>query len=735
MKIDVIVKRKLHYEDFFGIYAVDVVNKDKDKIKEFNDYNNISIKGETHELNIGDSYTVEIEKDESSKYKGSYILKNISQKEPITVEEQKRFLSSILTKRQVKNIFEHYNNNENIIELISENKFDYESIKGIGEKTYKKISDKVLYNLKASKALSFFHQFGVSYNTTIKLVQSYGGSELAISRVEENPYILTELDGIGFLRADEIALAMNHDKESSHRIKSCIYYVLNEESFNGHTWIGERQLINKAVSLLDINRELVKATLKEGIDELLNIDGKYALRVIYEAEQSVVRFINKKLNSSNKVFENTEIELFLNNYSKENNIKLTEEQTKFFYNWNENDLSILIGSGGTGKTFLLNILLKMLEGKNKRSSLLAPTGRASRVMSDYTGYTASTIHRRIGLKNALSLPKYYIGEDVILIDETSMCDIPLINMLFTSIMNPNAKILFIGDDFQLPSVGVGNFLNDIINSGIVTLSRLTHSFRQKDNGILEVATNVRNNNKFLNHSDDGKFTFGDDCLFHMVDQKYISSGYSHYYKKALEKYRPEEIIILTPTRKGNLGTVSINKEIQKIANPPSRMKKEKSFGKKDKITFRVGDIVMNEVNMYDVQTVSGDYTSIYNGDIGNIIDIDNDNRLFIVDFEGIHIEVTFINFVRSMSHAWAITKHKAQGGQYPIVISIIDKSAKFQLNANLLYTAFSRAQKYMVVLGQAETVNYAMDKFANMSRRSFVGDLLLHTVTKTEGDI
>src|SRR5690606_20334602 len=222
---------------------------------------------------------------------------------------------------------------------------------------------------------------------------------------------------------------------------------------------------------------------------------------------------------------------------------------------------------------------------------------------------------------------------------------------------------------------------------------------------------VREGKSFLNDSADGRVVFGKDCVFWMTDQQYIRDGVLKNYKNVIKRFDQDDVVILSPTSKGKLGTIELNKEVQKIANPASPNKKEKAVGKKDNPTiFRVGDSVMNTVNTYDIDTVDGGVADIFNGDTGKIIDIDEAEKVFIVEIDGIKVKMKFANVLTNLVHAWVTTIHKSQGSQYKVVIVISDKSMAYQLNANLLYTGFSRAKDYMLVLGQAQTINRAIKK-------------------------
>lgn len=730
---------KLLYFDedkFYGIYGVEVHKEDVHKVR-LNRWKNISIKGNMPKLNIGEEYTVDVKYDKEAKYPATYILEAIKPKEITKIENQKEFLSTLLTETQVENIYSFYKEDEDIIKLIQNDEFNYRAIKGIGEKSYTKMKDKILKNLGMSEILTFCGKYGIKFSVVGKLLELYKNASIVIQRIEKNPYEITSVNGVGFKKADEIARAIGYDLLSPHRIDAALVYIVEEENANGHSWIDYKKLLNKAIELLDIPKENIEARLRAEPEGLENIDGRITKRVIYKTESLIAkRMINIK-KQSRKLFDDDELEKLLNEYCERNNIQLEEEQRQFFFNWNENNISFLIGYGGSGKTYLQKILLHLIDKKKLSVALLSPTGKASKVQSAYTGREASTIHRRVSYiqKEDDDDEKGFGGikEDVIIVDEASMCDIFILARFFKSIEKENAKILFVGDDFQLPSVGVGNFLYDSIHSGCVQISKLKKVFRQSEGGILDIATKVRNGQSFLGENYEGRFQFGKDCVFWLVDQDYIKDGVISNYKNVIKKFDKDDVIVLSPTNKGALGTVVLNKEIQAIVNPPSPDKKEKSFGKNDnKVTFRVGDSVMNTVNTYNTYTVNGSMANIFNGDSGKIIDIDEEKKLFVIDFDGIIVKLTFDNVRDKLVHSWCLSIHKSQGGSFKVVIVIIDKSMKFQLNANLIYTGFSRAQQYMLVLGQANAINYGIRKFANIERRSFLKELLIEFDEKIE---
>lgn len=715
-------------EDYYGIYRCDVNLDDIKKITEkewtLTRYGNISFKGFCPSLEIGAEYLATIKADTASTYAGSYILESIKQDKPITVEQQRDFLKSILTESQSQNIFEVYNNGEDIIGMIQDGTFDYQSVKGLGDKTFEKLREKVLTNLDMSEILAFLSKYGIKYNMIAKLVKEYKNPQIVIDKINKNPYLLTEIKGVGFKKADEIAKAVGHEMTSKFRIDSCFRYIIGEENMNGNSWIAHKQLTNRAVELLNIPKKLIDEALVNGAEGILCKDERYTTKVVYEAEKYVARKLTEYRSRSRKLFTDEELNEFLDDYCATHGVELEENQRQFFFDWNENSVMLLIGGGGMGKSWLQRILLELIDTRNLRTALLAPTGKASKVMQGYTGRDASTIHRKAGVFDNEEEANKDITEDVIIVDESSMCDIFILAKFFNAITNTSARVLFVGDDFQLPSVGVGNFLYDVIHSNSVPVSKLKKVFRQANGGILEVATKVREGTKFLNDTDSGRIVFGKDCVFHLVDQQYVRDGILHHYKNVVKRFNPDDVVVLSPTKKGKLGTVEINKELQKIVNPKSATKKEKEFGKKEKILYRVGDAVMNTVNTYEIETIDGGVADIFNGDTGKIVDIDEVQKAVIVDFEGIVVKVRFENVLNSLLHCWATTIHKSQGSQYKVVIVVIDKSMKYQLNANLIYTGISRAKDFLLVLGQAEAVNHGIAKFANMERRSFLQEMI-----------
>lgn len=731
IELDVVVKRQVfaNEDTSYYIYGAIPANKDGENLVELNKYGNISFKGFTPKLDMNTTYTVQLTVDKKSNFKGSYNLEGIKQKRPEVGEQQKDFLETILTETQVKNIYDEYEMKDDIISMIEKNEFDYQKVKGLGEKSFEKLREKVLNNLHMSEVLIFLAKYNIKYSSIKGLIKQFVHPLVVIDKIKNNPYLLTEVKGIGFIKADSIAKSVGFDLESPLRINSAIRYIIKQENLSGHCWIARKRLLSKAVELLSLKKHFIIDILDETHDlNILESKGRFTTLEIYKAENIIAEtMINLNKHSKLKIFEtDEELSEALDSYCELHNVELEKNQRDFFFNFNNNAISLLVGGGGMGKTWILKILLDLIDQHKVGTpkALLSPTGKASKVLSKNTERPASTIHRKISARGGQE--KVRIFENIVIIDESSMCDVMLVADLMEAIAESDVKVLFVGDDFQLPSVGVGNFLYDILQSGIITVSRLKKVFRTKDGGILEVSTNIREGKKFLNDYDTGVVRIGKNAIFHLVDSDFTLDGVKHYHERLLKKYTDEEILVLSPTKKNQFGVARLNKELQEIVNPERRGLNEKAYGKEEnEVIFRVGDMVMNVDNTYDVKTINGGTANVYNGDVGRILDIDEGRKIFIIDYgDDIVTETPFDLIFTSIIHSTAMTVHKSQGSQSPVVIVVLDKSMKYQLNANLLYTAVSRAQEYLIVIGDAKTINFAMSKFTNMERRSFLQELL-----------
>ena len=744
IRVKIVPNRELFRDDDTGfkIYSADV--READGEVEYNNYGNISVKGDNlPDFNIGSLYDIDIAKNPRDKYKGSYNMVKSHYVKPQTEEEQWKFLSMIVTENQYVNISKVYSAEEDkIIDIITNDEFDYERVDGYGEITYSSLKEKVKLNMDVSEALAYFSEYEVSYNLVKRLVSKYGSAEVAIKEVEKNPYSIVEKNGFGFIMADELAMKLGIPKDSPHRIRTCMEYVLDEISSNGDIWLDRKKLYNKMKKLLKIKKPEIEAVMDEENENVFCYDDRYATMRNARNEIRLAFMLSKKMLKEEPLLSNHEYDPdgFIERFEDKNKVTLSDQQKEFLYDINKTNLMFLIGNAGSGKSFLQKVVINIAEELDLSYALLAPTGKASRVLKNYTGREAYTIHKKIGFGGFEEVES--IPEDIILVDEASMADINIATKLM-SVVRDGRLVIFIGDDAQIPSVGEGNFLYDCINFDKTPMVKLDKIFRQKESGMLDAITRTRKGRAFLNTTTVNNQRLGNNFEFrHMMKEQIVDNLLESYEKMLGSGHAVEDIGVLTPTNIGDVGTIEINRQIQERVNPQggTYLKDEHTFGNKgNERTLRVGDYVMNTENMYDATvTNKAETINVFNGECGTIIAVNENSKEIIVDFEGNHVLFSFSEAMKKLSHAWAISIHKSQGSQYKIVLIVVDSSATYQLNLNLLYTAMSRAQDYLGVFGQARTYNRALHKLASFSRNSFLNEFLdisYKIIEDSEGEI
>lgn len=697
----------------FGIYVCD---KSKlDRSFKLNNKGEFTIKGNVPSLLLHVEYNVTLKEQHDSRFGTGYEILSLYQ-DVSDKNSQRKYLESILTPNQVVEIYNAYPK-QDVIQLIKNDKFDVDKVKGLGKKNFGKIKGKILDNLEMQEALAHLSQYQISNKIIMRLVKHFKSAKLLIQKLEENPYNLLAVRGIGFLKADAIALNMGYDKQGEHRIRSAIQFMVEEEQKNGHTYVTKVNLIESVYQLLYIDKELIEEYLVD-TDSILVVGEKVTTNKVYQAEKYVSERLKDILENSTEL--DFDVDKFIQEQEKKHDIKLTDQQKSFFYNVQKYNVNFLIGYAGCGKSMLQKLLIEMLEELHKSYLLLAPTGKAAKVLSKYTSRDAITIHRAIGLGEDNEEKTISIGDEFIIVDESSMCDVQLTSALMNRLEHENVRVLFIGDPFQIPSVNCGNFLHDSIESGILPVTKLDTVFRQKDGGILDIVTKIRTGERFIGNSETGIYEFGDNAIVASVPQDKMEGGYKYYYNELLKKYKQEDIMMLSATKKGDLGTVTINQRIQSIVNPDETTKQVK-YGKE--IVFKSGDLVLNTKNTYRIMNIHEHEVSIVNGDTGRIKTIDMEEKEMIVDFGFDTIPISFTKLDQIL-HSWCMTGHKSQGSSARAVVVIADKAHKFYLTANLLYTMCTRPEERLIILCQADVINFAMRKIANLSRNTFLKDML-----------
>lgn len=609
-------------------------------------------------------------------------------------------------------------------------------VKGISEKMAMAISEQVEEKKEMRQAMMFLQEYGISMSLAVKIYQEYGPRLYTV--IKENPYQLADdISGVGFKMADEIAKRVGIFTDSDFRIKSGVLYTLLQATGNGHTYLPETDLLSQASELLRVEPQSIEKHLMDmQIDKRLVIRESEGVRVVYASqyyymEMGVARMLHD-LNIRGREPEE-KIRKKLLQIQKEESIELDEKQVQAVVEAVNSGLLIITGGPGTGKTTTINTIIRYFESEEMEILLAAPTGRAAKRMTEATGYEARTIHRLLEISgmpgDERSIGMHFerneenpLDADAVIIDETSMVDIHLMQSLLKAV-NPGTRLILVGDVNQLPSVGPGNVLKDVIEAGCFNVVMLTRIFRQASQSDIVVNAHKINAGETVplgKKSNDFLFIKRDDP--NMIINAMIT-----LVQKKLPGYvgaDPYDIQIMTPMRKGALGVERLNTILQEYLNPPDKSKLEKESGG---VTFRVGDKVMQIKNNYNIEwEVRNKYgipvdkgTGIYNGDIGIIREINLFAELVTVEFdEGRMVEYSFKQ-MEELELAYAITIHKSQGSEYPAVVIPIFSGPKMLMTRNLIYTAVTRARACVCLVGVPEVFQAMVDN--EMEQRRYSG--------------
>lgn len=609
-------------------------------------------------------------------------------------------------------------------------------VKGVSEKMAMSISEQVEEKKEMRQAMMFLQEYGISMNLAVKIYQEYGPKLYTV--VKENPYQMADdIPGVGFKMADEIAKRAGIYTDSDFRIKCGVLYALLQSTGNGHTYLPEEELLNQSVELLKVPRESIgKHLMDMQMDKRLIIRETESGRIVYASqyyymEMNIARMLHD-LNIRGRAVE-SEMRQKLAAIQKQESIELDEKQSQAVLEAVNSGLLIITGGPGTGKTTTINTIIRYFESEEMEILLAAPTGRAAKRMTEATGYEARTIHRLLEITgmpdDERSVGMHFerneenpLDADAVIIDETSMVDIHLMQALLRAI-NPGTRLILVGDVNQLPSVGPGNVLRDVIESGCFNVVKLTRIFRQASQSDIVVNAHKINAGEVVPL---GKKS--NDFLFiKREDPNQIINAMITLVQKKLPGYvgaDPFEIQIMTPMRKGVLGVDRLNTILQEYLNPPDKAKMEKETGG---VIFRTGDKVMQIKNNYNIEwEVRNKYgiptetgCGIYNGDIGIISEINLFAELVTVEFdEGRMVEYSFKQ-LEELELAYAITIHKSQGSEYPAVVIPIFSGPRMLMTRNLIYTAVTRARQCVCLVGVPEVFQSMVNN--EMEQRRYSG--------------
>lgn len=619
-------------------------------------------------------------------------------------------------------------------------------IKGISGKKAQDIAYQFEEKRDLRDAMIFLSQYGINGTLAVKLYKVYEDEIYYI--IKQNPYKLSEdVRGIGFKTADEIARKVGIEKDSEFRIKSAVEYILYLNAEKGNTYMKVMDLFNETKFLLDIEIEndYFETLLSNMvIDRRIKIEHStdVYLNYYYKVEAEVAkRLLSINASVADLNYEKSTVEDF-EKFFKEKNILLDEMQLLFIKKSIENGVSILTGGPGTGKTTTINGIIQFFGAKNLKISLAAPTGRAAKRMSEATGYEAKTIHRLLEVngvvndKDASSHGEFLRNEenpletDVVIVDEMSMVDISLFNSLLKAIPL-NCRLVMVGDIDQLPSVGPGNVLHDIIASEKFSTVKLEKIFRQAmESDIVKNAHKVNNGEKIKLDNKSSDFFFIEES-----DAMHITARIWRLLSQKLPKYvdaKTSDIQVITPMKKGNLGTYKLNEDLQRALNPKAINKKEyelpngKILREHDKVMQNKNDYKLDWIikGMYDIPIETG--KGVFNGDIGEVIEIDKLNKKVEVLYdENRYVKYEFTD-LDEIELAYAITIHKSQGSEYPAVVIPILDVPRLLSNRNLLYTAITRAKKCVVIVGSEKALNYMIQNKNEVRRQTGLCEKLIN---------
>lgn len=610
-------------------------------------------------------------------------------------------------------------------------------IKGISEKKAREIGEQVIEKSQMQNAMIFLSQYGISLSLGIKIYNQYQDSLYRV--LKENPYRLAEdIQGVGFRIADEIAARIGIRVDSEYRVRSGLYYALSQAASQGHLYLPKQELLDRTGELLGIETDTLDKYLMD-----MAIDRKIVIKELRQPghEPSVAVYTSQsyflELNTArmlqelNIVCASDEASILRRaaQIEKISGITLDSGQRRAVAQAVKNGLMILTGGPGTGKTTTINTMIRYFEGEGLEISLAAPTGRAAKRMKEATGHEASTIHRLLELSGAADESSADVRfernadnpleADVVIIDEMSMVDIYLMHALLSAIV-PGTRLILVGDMHQLPSVGPGSVLKDMILSDAFPVVRLEKIFRQaQESDIVVNAHRIQRGEQVVldNHSRDFFFLQREDI---QVIQKVILTLISRKLPGYVDA-KPQDIQVLTPMRKGPLGVERLNELLQKYLNPPSPEKAEKETAGG---IFREGDKVMQIKNNYQLEwEIRGQHgiavqkgMGVFNGDLGTVSSINPFAELLTVEYEeGRFAEYTFRQ-LDELELAYAITIHKAQGSEYPAVVIPLLGGPRMLMTRNLLYTAVTRAKKCVVLTGSASTFQAMIDNQTEENR-------------------
>lgn len=702
----------------------------------------ITIVGYLPFINVGDTIKVVGKMVEHQEYGEQFKVDTFEKQMPQTTEALERYLANGTIKgvgpATARKIIETFG--DDTINVMKFEPSKLAQIRGISEDKAIEISDSFLENWEVWQIVGFLDKFGIGPQNAETIYKALGIN--AIEQIQSNPYILVDLvNKVNFNQIDKMALDIGIEYNNEKRIRSGVKHALLLTTYNGHCAVIYENLLKFVHELLGVREDeiedvLINMKVKNDIviEEREGYEWVY-LYQYYQAEKNVAekliqldKYKNiKKISKFEKELEITEAK---------SNIELSKEQKEAIKQINNNNVCVITGGPGTGKTTIIKAIIDLYKHNEMKPVLCAPTGRAAKRMTETTGIEAKTLHRLLEIgsfsssenqNNNTNLSVTPIDADIIIVDEMSMVDIFLMNYLCRAIYN-GTKLVLVGDTDQLPSVGPGNVLKDIIESEVITTITLNKIFRQAaQSKIIMNSHRVNDGQSFISKEEiqNSNEKYVEDFFYiDENDKNKILYQVLSLSGERLKKFGDYDFIkniqIITPTKKGELGTKELNKRLQQEINPPSEYKKEKKFG--DSI-FREGDRIMQIKNNYEIyweknQKSFESGSGIFNGEFGTIQKIDEKEKNIQIKFDDDKIAWYAFSELEQIEHAYSITVHKAQGSEFDVVIMVIAPSAPMLLTRNLLYTGMTRAKKLLIMVGNKNVLEFMIQNADNKKRNT-----------------
>lgn len=672
----------------------------------------ITVVGNLMSVNVGESLRLEGHWTTHAKYGRQFEIESYTVQMPATIEGIRKYLGSGLIKGvgpvTAERIVDHFG--LDTLEVIETNPRRLKQVSGVGEKRVAMIEKAWAEQQSIKEIMLFLQAHDVTTGLAVKIYKEYG--DAAINVVRHDPYRLArDVYGIGFITADKIAQAVGIAHDAPERVAAGAQHVLSSFSDDGHVFARRPELVQSAADILDVGPDRVESAIDqlEAGNEVRVEDDAVYLRPFFYAETGVANRLRKMLSVEHSrlaFYKSAQWDRVFAHLNQGASFQLTEKQQYAVRTALTEKVSILTGGPGTGKTFTITTIIRLLKAKNKSVLLAAPTGRAAKRLSETTGEPAQTLHRLLefaphqGFK-FLRDSDNPLDADMIIVDEASMIDLVLMNVLLKAV-DATSHLLLVGDVDQLPSVGAGNVLRDMIGSGLIPTVALDTIFRQAPDSYIIVNAHRINQGEFPIFSRSSRDFF----LFpHEAPAEAAARVLDLVAQRIPRKFNYDSIAdiqVLSPMYRGEAGVGMLNERLQETLNPPEPAKPETQYGSR---ILRLGDKVMQIRNNYD--------KDVFNGDMGLVVQVNVEDQILTVSFDDHPIDYEF-NELDELLHAYAVSIHKSQGSEYPVVVVPILTQHYILLQRNLLYTAVTRARELVVLVGTKRAIGIAVrnDKVA-----------------------